>query len=97
VEAGGVFGFDYVEVEPGSALVFLGLGELLRVGVLFDVRDQFHEGAHGDVAGLEEAALDLFEAGLHFLFGEVVAALAGAVDVEERALDVVAADLQACA
>jgi hypothetical protein len=81
----GVFGFDEIEIELGLAVEILGLGEfgvgaaLLLGGLEF--ADQFDHGVHRQVAQLVNALLVQLDALLHFLFGPVVARLAGAVDV----------------
>lgn len=98
VEAHRVFRHHEVDHELAAAMVVAGGGKL-RVGgaVLFrrlDVVDQVDECVKRGVAQGEEAILDVFDAGLEFFFGEVVAGLAGAVDLEQRAVDLVITDLE---
>lgn len=91
-----VFRRDEVEAPLGLALQFEGGLQLSFGGAAFlgvgDGVELVGEGFGRALEELEVAALDGVDAGLDFFFGEVVAGLAGAVDIEERAADPVVGD-----
>ena len=75
----------------GRELLVGGAGRLGRL----DVVDERDERVHREVAHLEGAVLDRVDAVAQLVLGPLVAGLAGAVDVEQRAAHVVIADLLA--
>ncbi len=97
MESHRVFGLDEVEQELRAPLVPPGRFEVRigRAGFLrpLDVGDQGDQRIHGDVADLEGAVLDRMDAHPQLLFRPAVTGLAGAVDVQQRAADVMVTDL----
>ena len=98
MEAGGVLGFDEVQQELRLALQSPRLGEH-RVGGAavpgaLDVADEAHDRVHRPVAKPERPPLNLLDAPAQLLLVPLVAGLARAIDVEQRAPHVVIADLE---
>src|SRR5688572_29648417 len=91
-----IFGFNEVQEELGLALIVSRFGELVVSGSrglgVFDVSNQVDYSIHGNIAKLEGPILDGVDAFAKFLLGPFVAGLTGAVDVEERAANMVIAD-----
>ena len=93
MEPDGIFGFDKIEIELGFALKllrgldFCGIG--FRFARVFDFRYKLDERVHGLIAHLKSAGLNYFGAIFKFLFGNFVTGLAGAVDIEQGAADMV--------
>src|SRR5580765_8705441 len=79
-------------------MIVAGSGELRVDGPVLlgrlEVVDKVDQRVESRVAQAEEAVLDVFDASLQFVFGEMVAGLAGTVDLQQRAVDLVIADLK---
>ena len=71
----------------------MSVGGAVLLGGL-DVVDQVHQRIECRVAQVEEAVLDVFHARLQFLLRKVMAGLAGAIDLQQRTVDLVIADLE---
>lgn len=71
-------------------------GELCIGGAVllggFDVVNEIDESIECCIPQSEEAVLDVFNPRFQLVFGKVVAGLAGTVDLEQRAVDLVIAD-----
>ena len=97
MEAHRVLRLDKVEVKLRFALEVARLGELLirlaRGARRFEIVDEVYKRVHGKAAQFVGALLDGFHASLQLRLRPAVTALAGVVDVEQRAAHVVIADL----
>src|SRR5208283_4950060 len=98
MEAHGILGHYEVNHELSFALVIASRNQLsvccsfCLLG--FDVPNQVHKGIKCGVTQIEESVLNLLHPHLQFLFWKVMTRLAGAIDLEQRTVDLVVADLE---
>jgi hypothetical protein len=98
MESGGILGLYEIQIELGLPLEVprgaqLGVALASRLARL-QVVDQIHQRVHRDVTQREVALLNILDARLQFVLRPFVAGLARAVDFQQRAVDVMVADLQ---
>src|SRR5262249_37235311 len=98
VEAHRIFRHDEVDHELAFALIVASLSQLSIARAFrllrLDVVDEVDKRVESGVAQVEERILNVFYPSFQLGFWKVVTGLAGTIDLQERAIDLVIADLK---